>query len=135
MAYTRHGHHVHGTPTDDLNRAVARCGGPGLCPSCSRDAAPYLQERSDPNTYQSKVKQIKAWKLTPEDADSIAMMVGGQLVNEIDPGNPENKFVGLNYPTLDGSGRVSEGDYLVMLPNGRYKTMSAVEFESNYEQG
>lgn len=37
--YTQHGHHISGTPTDDVVRRVARCGGPGLCPTCSQEAS------------------------------------------------------------------------------------------------
>jgi hypothetical protein len=42
MTLTRHGHHIRGTvdtdePTHGVNKA--RCGGPGLCTNCSREAA------------------------------------------------------------------------------------------------
>lgn len=39
MAYTTHGHHIAGTMTDDIQRPVARCGGPALCRTCSAQAA------------------------------------------------------------------------------------------------
>ena len=39
MTYTRHGHHITGTPVSETKPLmVARCGGPGLCPGCSREA-------------------------------------------------------------------------------------------------
>jgi hypothetical protein len=40
MTYTSHGHHIQGTVKDENLRPkmVARCGGPGLCDICSRQA-------------------------------------------------------------------------------------------------
>ncbi len=45
MAFTSHGHHIHGTDLEVLSPTypVARCGGPGLCPKCSEESAPYLK--------------------------------------------------------------------------------------------
>lgn len=47
MTFTRHGHHIPGTTSDDngdmfTNRA--RCGGPRLCDQCSKDAAAVQHE-------------------------------------------------------------------------------------------
>jgi hypothetical protein len=41
VTYTRHGHHIPGTPVVAIDQrpSVARCGGPGLCSQCSRDVA------------------------------------------------------------------------------------------------
>lgn len=40
MPYTHHGHwYGPGEPTQPGPQLVARCGGPGLCPGCSREAA------------------------------------------------------------------------------------------------
>lgn len=43
MTLTGHGHHIPGTPEDDpliVSLTMrARCGGPGLCDICSKDAA------------------------------------------------------------------------------------------------
>lgn len=39
MTYTSHGHHIEGTPMGDPPATRARCGGPGMCSSCSREAA------------------------------------------------------------------------------------------------
>ena len=38
--FTSHGHPIPGAPyrPDQQPRNVARCGGPGLCPDCSREA-------------------------------------------------------------------------------------------------
>lgn len=38
MAYTSHGHHINGTVLEPEPNERARCGGPGPCSSCSREA-------------------------------------------------------------------------------------------------
>lgn len=38
MAYTTHGHHIPGTTKEGRPDKVARCGGPGLCKTCSMEA-------------------------------------------------------------------------------------------------
>lgn len=43
--FTSHGHHIPGTvldDTDDNQRNVARCGGPGLCAECSQEAVKVI---------------------------------------------------------------------------------------------
>lgn len=45
MVYTSHGHHVSGTFTEiERPKAIARCGGPGVCTSCSRESAIAQEE-------------------------------------------------------------------------------------------
>lgn len=43
MAWTKHGHHISGSvlSDDDLPIARMRCGGPGLCNACSKEASMY----------------------------------------------------------------------------------------------
>lgn len=47
MAYTFHGHHIEGTSTENPPDSRARCGGPGLCAVCSRQASVYPKPESD----------------------------------------------------------------------------------------
>ena len=47
MTYTRHGHHIAGTPRTDWSGIVARCGGPGVCILCAKDAAATGVEGSE----------------------------------------------------------------------------------------
>lgn len=50
MTYTKHGHQIAGTPIDIARPAsVARCGGPGICRDCNRDA--YLAKYPQPTGY------------------------------------------------------------------------------------
>lgn len=42
MAHTSHGHHISGTALDaNWSGSIARCGGPGLCTPCSKEASWY----------------------------------------------------------------------------------------------
>jgi hypothetical protein len=41
MTYTSHGHHILGTFRTEPPTSRARCGGPGLCSKCSREAAQH----------------------------------------------------------------------------------------------
>lgn len=71
MAYTTHGHHIRGTSKDNPPSARAKCGGPGLCQECSRQAAaftddygptagfePEILSGDNSNNYQIKAKRI-----------------------------------------------------------------------------
>ena len=43
MAYTSHGHHIPDTdPSEGKTGVIARCGGPGLCSTCSIEASSTL---------------------------------------------------------------------------------------------
>jgi len=56
MALTSHGHHIPGTSSDDesYKRVRARCGGPGLCPQCSKEAIDKLPDGSSVPKWASK---------------------------------------------------------------------------------
>lgn len=42
MTYTKHGHHIPGSPGETQRPAeVARCGGPSLCSKCSKEATDW----------------------------------------------------------------------------------------------
>lgn len=47
MTYTSHGHHIPDSSKDDeIERPrVARCGGPGLCASCSTESAKWAERK------------------------------------------------------------------------------------------
>lgn len=51
MAWTKHGHQIDGTATLDLRTRpseVVRCGGPGLCDACSKDASLLTRKNEEP---------------------------------------------------------------------------------------
>lgn len=41
MAWTKHGHHIPGSEMSEDRPPIARCGGPGLCNACSKEASMY----------------------------------------------------------------------------------------------
>ena len=46
--YTSHGHHIPGTiKNDDSPAQVARCGGPGLCQVCMKEAQKAMTEPNE----------------------------------------------------------------------------------------
>lgn len=61
MARTSHGHWIEGTPWESgLGVPVARCGGPGLCPVCSAEAANYV--RNPPTEKPTLEQQAEAMR-------------------------------------------------------------------------
>lgn len=78
---------------------------------------------------------VLAEQLTPENADELAHWCNGVVVEEIDPEDESNRYVGINVPSFDGAVRVSEGAYLVY--NRRtdgFSSMSKSTFESLHEE-
>lgn len=41
MAWTKHGHHIPGSEMSEDRPPISRCGGPGLCNACSKEASMY----------------------------------------------------------------------------------------------
>jgi hypothetical protein len=49
VAFTEHGHQIKGTPVSGIQpKQVSRCGGPGFCPACSKQAAGVLRQINKP---------------------------------------------------------------------------------------
>lgn len=45
MTYTRHGHHIPGSPGEtEKPKSIARCGGIANCPTCRGEAAEWLSK-------------------------------------------------------------------------------------------
>lgn len=84
--------------------------------------------------YRSKSHNITAVQLTKENANRVALWCGGRIVTEMDVHDPEKTFVGVNYPTTDGSGgRVSEGSYLVKTESGEFQHYAPDMFKMSFE--
>lgn len=96
------------------------------------------QERNDVSihTYRPKVveRSIQAVQLTEDTADEVARWCGGHKITEIDPLDSTKTYVAMNVPTLRGTIRMSELDYLIKGPDGGFQTMSADEFQETYER-
>ena len=62
MAFTTHGHHIPGTTDEGPWPSLrARCGGPGLCEVCSKQAAPYSKLNTVDETYHDENTLDKVW--------------------------------------------------------------------------
>lgn len=87
-----------------------------------------------PKQYR-RTGDILAEQLTSENADELARWCNGVVVEEIDPEDESNKYLGLNVPSFDGVVRVSEGAYLVYnRRTGNFSSMSKTTFESLHEE-
>lgn len=84
--------------------------------------------------YRLKTYEIEAEQLTKENAEELTKWCGGQIVEETNPLNKEEKFVGINVPTLQGNKRLSEGDYLVQRGNGAFVVLDRQYHENMYEK-
>ncbi len=62
---------------------------------------------------QDPEQLVDVLKLTPDTAEEIVHWCKGMTVQEIDPINPSNTYIGVNVPTFVGKDRASEGDYIV----------------------
>lgn len=82
--------------------------------------------------YRTKPNQIEAVKLTAENVDDLANVVGGRAVQERDP-ETGNVYVGLNIPTLEGTMRASEGDFVIHGTHGEYYPCKPDIFNHKYE--
>lgn len=78
---------------------------------------------------------ILAEQLTSENADELARWCNGIVVEEVNPEDPTDTYVGINVPSFDGIIRVSEGAYLVYdRRTGNFSSMSKSSFESLHEE-
>lgn len=82
--------------------------------------------------YQRK-QTVQAEKLTKENVQQVVDWCNGVQVEEVDPLDPEKKFVAVNFPTMTGNKRVSEGEYLVKDVGGFYR-WEAEDFEKAFER-
>jgi hypothetical protein len=83
--------------------------------------------------YRLTPQFIEAEKVTPETVDAIAAWTGGIKVEEIDPTDSTKKFVAVNFPTMQGNQRASEGEWVVKGTAGTFKKMGNTEFVATYE--
>ena len=70
--FTSHGHPIPGAPyrPDQQPRNVARCGGPGLCPDCSREAGHgNRKNRMTTIDYQQAAVEAAAGEIAPHAYD------------------------------------------------------------------
>lgn len=84
--------------------------------------------------FRRKPVEIEARKLTRESAADLAYWCGGHVVTEEDAIDPNQCFVGVNVPTLEGVVRASEGEYIVRGMRGEFFTASSDALHDLYEE-
>lgn len=115
MAYTSHGHHIRGTVREgNFNGSRARCGGPGLCDQCGREAALLLVETSIVNdVVDIPVEGMFAsadWRVICREGEYYYLACG-QLVYEKPEGGVTSCVKPLGHKTWgheDYEGRVND---------------------------
>lgn len=84
--YTRHGHHITGTSIEEPIPAKARCGGPGLCSDCSKDAAAASVKMEEILIETSGIEPDDTSDLTVESQEEYiwhhAPFMGDSIVTE-----------------------------------------------------
>lgn len=81
--------------------------------------------------YRTRSEYIEAMQLTADNVKEVALWCGGQEVEEFDPVTDE-RFAGINIPTMDGTARVSQGDYIFRDAKRRFWRRSAQEFQKEF---
>jgi len=85
-------------------------------------------------SYQRKIETVDARQLTVDNVDILAQWCGGMKVEEKNPRDPSDVYVGLNVPTISGGLRVSQGDWLVKQENGVFVKYTAFDFNRQFEE-
>lgn len=90
--YTSHGHHIQGSVVDTQKPdKIARCGGPGLCETCSVEASQILikgkSQMIQPLKYVRKPFEVDAVEVTEDNMQEVAEWCQG-TVHDIPNGRP-----------------------------------------------
>lgn len=87
--YTSHGHHISGTILDESKPRppIARCGGPGLCKSCSQEAMMAINQKEktdmiETTRYVRKPFEVEAVEVTAENMAEVAAWCHGEILSE-----------------------------------------------------
>lgn len=75
---------------------------------------------------------FEAEQLKHDNGMELVDWCGGRPVTEVDPFDDSLTFFGINVPTLAGTRRCSDGDYLVRSDNGYFHVVHKYEFEHTY---
>lgn len=82
--------------------------------------------------YRKKPVVVEAVKLSKANAAEVTQWCGGLEVEEVDPYS-EAVFVGVNIPTLEGTMRASEGDYVIKGTQGEFYPCKPDAFDGTFE--
>lgn len=83
--------------------------------------------------YRKRQVEVEAIQLRKDNAEEIAQWCGGLVVEEIDPQDETHWWVGVNIPTLEGTLRASENDYVIKGTRGEFYPCKPEIFNEIYE--
>lgn len=134
MPYTGHGHwYGPGEPAQPGPRLVARCGGPGLCPDCAKEAtvaattevtAPdpvVVTIDVDTSGFVSAVNRLKDAMIRADErriiVEQLRRAAKGRrhYAARWPPGDPNRKYLETEAHAFDSAAKVAEGDMNIML--------------------
>lgn len=70
--------------------------------------------------YRHVTVEVEAMQLTKENAEEVAAWCGGVVKEETNPADHTDVYVAVDYPTMDGIKRLSEGMYLAKAEGGSF---------------
>jgi hypothetical protein len=76
---------------------------------------------------------VEAMQLTKENAEEVAAWCGGVVKKEINPNDPEDTYVCVDFPTMDGVKRVQENGYLMRSKAGHFTRHTQGFFEHMFK--
>lgn len=77
-------------------------------------------------------EQVQAMLMSSELATVISVWCHGQIVEEIDPFDNNNRFPGINLRTREGVSRASLGDYVIKHEDGSFEVKKPGAFVRNH---
>jgi hypothetical protein len=77
-------------------------------------------------------ERIQAMLMSPELATVISVWCHGQIVEEIDPFDNNNRFPAINLATREGVSRASQGDYVIKHSDGTFEVKKPGAFVRNH---
>lgn len=94
--YTSHGHHIFSSKLEKHSpEFIARCGGPGLCPTCSIEAQAWLNKHAaqakepakmiETTKYVRKPFEVEAVQVTEENIEAVKDWCQGTLEQDNRP--------------------------------------------------
>ena len=97
-------------------------------------------------THRKRPVEIEARQVTRENASDIAAWCGGRVIQTAKPGDPDDIYVALEIPTLEGimraetthpstwdGARYTGGDWIIRGVQGEFYPCKPDIFEQTYE--
>lgn len=83
--------------------------------------------------FRKKPVEIEAMELRRNNAVECAAWCGGREIYDAKPSDPNDVYVGVDIPTLEGVMRASVGDYIIRGVKGEFYPCKPDIFEATYD--